>query len=115
MFSRIDRVNSVLIDCINKAENTLPSKKQNSGGEIRGKPERANPRLDQMGRSLSGKPQNPSPKPAHKWTPEPTDISDPLLDQDFDQFMESLDNLEPCDDLENWSDDVDLFMDAMAH
>ena len=76
MFSRIDRVNSVLIDCINKAENTLPSKKQNSGGEIRGKPERANPRLDQMGRSLSGKPQNPSPKPAHKWTPEPTDISD---------------------------------------
>ena len=29
--------------------------------------------------------------------------------------MESLDNLEPYDDLEDWSDDVDLFMDAMAH
>ena len=29
--------------------------------------------------------------------------------------MESLDNLESFDDLENWSDNVDLFMDAMAH
>ena len=59
--------------------------------------------------------QSPSPKPAHKWTPEPTDISDPLFDQDFDQFMEILDNLEPFNDLKDWSDNVDLFMDAMAH
>ena len=29
--------------------------------------------------------------------------------------MESLDNLEPYDDLEDLSDDVDFFMDAMAH
>ena len=29
--------------------------------------------------------------------------------------MESLDNFEPFDDLEDWSDNVDLFMDAMAH
>ena len=29
--------------------------------------------------------------------------------------MESLDNLEPLDDLEDWSDNIDLFMDAMAH
>ena len=29
--------------------------------------------------------------------------------------MESLDNLEPFDDLEDWSNNVDLFMDAMAH
>ena len=68
-----------------------------------------------MGPSPSGKPQNPSPYPAHKWTPEPTDISDPLFDQDFDQFMESLDNCKPFDDLKDWSDNVDLFMDAMAH
>ena len=68
-----------------------------------------------MGPSPSGKPQNPSPKYAHKWTPELTDISDPLFDQDFDQFMKSLDNLEPFDDLEDWSDDVDLFTEAKAH
>ena len=67
-----------------------------------------------MGPPLSGKPQNSSPKPVHKWTPELTDISDPLFDQDFDQFMESLDNLETYDDLKDWSDDGDLFMDAMA-
>ena len=66
------------------------------------------------GTLLSGTPQDSS-KPVHKWTREPIDISDPLFDQDFDQFMESLDNLEPYDDLEDWSDDVDLFMDAMAH
>ena len=29
--------------------------------------------------------------------------------------MESLDNLEPYEDLEDWSNDVDLFMDAMTH
>ena len=68
-----------------------------------------------MGPPLSGKSQNPSQKPTHKWTPEPTDISNPLFDQDFDQFMESLDNLEPYDDLEDWLDVVDLFMDAMVH
>ena len=29
--------------------------------------------------------------------------------------MNSLDNFEPFDDLEDWSDNVNLFMDAMAH
>ena len=29
--------------------------------------------------------------------------------------METLDKLEPFDDLEDWSDNVDLFMDAMTH
>ena len=101
MFSGIDRVDFVLIDCINMAESTLQSMKQNSGGEIYGKPEMANLQLDRMGLAPSGKPQNPSPKPAHKWTPEPIDISDPLFHQDFDEFMESLFNLEPYDDLED--------------
>ena len=67
-----------------------------------------------MGPPLLGKPQDSSSKPVHKWTPEPTDISDPLFDQDFDEFMESHDNLEPYDDLEDWSDDVDLLMDATS-
>ena len=68
-----------------------------------------------MGPSFSRKPQNPSPKPAHSQTPEPTDTSESLFDQDFDQFMNSLDNFEPFDDPEDWSDNVDLFMEAMAH
>ena len=67
-----------------------------------------------MGPSFSRKPQNPSPKPAHSPIPEPTDTSESLFDQDFDQFMNSLDNFEPFDDLEDWSDSVDLFKDAMA-
>ena len=97
------------------AISTLQNKKQNSGGGICGKPEEANPRLVRMGPPPFRKLQNPSPKPAHKSTPEPTDISDPLFDQDFDQFIESLDNFEPFDDLEDWSDNIDLFMGAMAH
>ena len=68
-----------------------------------------------MGLSSSRKPQNPSPKPAHSWIPEPTNTSESLFDQDFDQFMNNLDNFEPFDDLEDWSDNIDLFMDAMAH
>jgi len=38
-----------------------------------------------------------------------------LIDQDFDQFMNNLDNFEPLDDLEDWFDNVELFMDAMAN
>ena len=68
-----------------------------------------------MGLSFSREPQNPSPKPVHSWIPEPTDISDSLFDQDFDQIMNSLDNFEPFDDLEDWSDNVDLFMEDIAH
>jgi hypothetical protein len=83
------------------AESTLQNKKQNSGGEFCGKLEEANPRLARMGPPPSEKLQSPSPKPAHKWTPEPTDISDHLFDQDFDKFMESLGNLKPFDDLED--------------
>ena len=67
-----------------------------------------------MGPYPSRKPQNPSPKPARNSTPEPIDISDPVFDQNFDQSMESLNNFEPFDDLEDWSDSVDLFRDAMV-
>ena len=84
------------------AESTLQSKRQNSGGEFCGKLEEANPRLARMGPSPSEKPQNPSLKPTHKWNPEPTDISDPLFDKDFEEFMESLHSLEPYDDLQDW-------------
>ena len=70
-----------------------------------------NPQLARMGPSFSRKPQNPSPKPAHTRIPEPADSS---FDQDFDQFMNILDNFEPFDDLEDWSNSVDLFMDAMV-
>ena len=115
MFSGINRVDSKLIDCISMAESTLQNKKQNLGVKLHGKPEKANPWLDRMKPPLPRKLQNSSPKPPHKWTPKPTDISNPLFDQDFDPFMESLDNLEPYDDLEDWSNNVDLFMDAMAH
>jgi len=38
-------------------------------------------------------------KTPHNWTPEPTNFSDHLFDQDFDESMESIDNLEPFDDL----------------
>ena len=68
-------------------------------GKSYGKLEKANPRLEWMGPPPSGTPQDSSSKPIYKWIPEPTDISDPLFDQDFDEFMESLDNLEPYDDL----------------
>ena len=77
MFPEIDRVDSSLIDCIKIAENTL---QQDVTGKTYEEPKKANPRLERMGPPLSGKPQDPSPKPVHKWTPEPTDISDPLFD-----------------------------------
>ena len=85
------------------------------GGGIHGRSGMTNPRLVRMGPSFSRKPQNPSPKPAHNQIPEPTNISESLFNQDFDQFMNGLDNFEPFDDLKDWSDNINLFMDAMAN
>ena len=65
-----------------------------------------------MGPSISRIPQSPSLKSAHIRTPKPAES---LFDQDFDQFMNNLDNFEPFDDLKDWSDNVDLFMNAMAN
>ena len=83
------------------AESTLQNKKQKSGGGIYGGSGRTNPQLVWMGPSFSRKPQKPSPKPAHNWIPKPTYNFDSLFDQDFDQFMNSLDNFKPFDDLED--------------
>ena len=112
ILSRIDRVDSKLADCIKMAEGTLQNTKQKLGGGICGGSGKTNPRLVRMRPSSSRIPQNPSPKPAHIWTPESAESP---FDQDFDQFMNSLDNFEPFDDLEDWSDNIDLFMDAMTN
>ena len=76
---------------------------------------RQNPRLVRMGLSISRKPQNPSPKSAHTQIPKTTNTSESSFDQDFDQFMNGLNNFEAFDNLEDWLDNVDLFMDAMAN
>ena len=111
MLSGIDRVNSKLANCIKVAESTLQDKEQKSGGRIcRGAGE-TNPRLVWMGPSISRIPQSHSPKPAHTRTPKPVESK---FDQDFDRFMNGHENFEPFNDLEEWSDNVELFMDAMA-
>jgi len=61
-----------------------------------------------MGPSISRIPQRPSPKPA----PEPVESS---FDQDFDRFMNGLENFEPFDDLEDWSDNIELITDVTAN
>jgi len=97
ILSGIDRVNSKLADCsIKIAESTLQNKEQKSGGEICGRSGETNPQLVRLGPSISRIPQNPSPKPAHIRIPEQAESQ---FDQDFDQFMNSLDNFEPFDDL----------------
>ena len=98
ILSGIDRVDSKLNDCIKMAEGTLQNLKQKSGGGICGGSGGTNPRLVRLGQSISRIPQSPSPKPAHIRTPEPAES---LFDQDFDQFMNSLDNFEPFNDLED--------------
>ena len=97
ILSGIDHVDSKLADCIKMAEGTLQNMKQKSGGGICKGSGETNPRLDRLGPSISRIPQNPSPKPIHIRTPAPSESS---FDQDFDQFMNGLDNFEPFDDLE---------------
>jgi hypothetical protein len=112
MLSGIDRVNSKLANCIKVAESTLQNKEQKLGGGICGGAGETKPRLVRMGPSISRMPQSRSPKPAHTRTPKPVESK---FDQDFDCFMNGLENFEPFDDLEEWSDNIELFMDAMAN
>ena len=105
-------MNSKLADCIKVAESTLQNKEQKAGGGICEGAGETNPRLVRMGPSISRIPQSPSPKPAHTRTPKPIESK---FDQDFDRFMNGLEDFEPFDDLEEWSDNVELFMDAMAN
>ena len=109
MLSGIDWVNSKLANCIKEAESTLQNKEQKSGGGICGGAGEINPRLVWMGPSISKIPQSPSPKPAHTRTPKQVESK---FDHYFDRFMNSLKNFEPFDDLEEWSDNVELFMDG---
>src|SRR6185437_2642482 len=111
MLSGIDRVNSKLADCIKVAESTMQNKEQKAGGGICGGASETNPRLVRMELSISRIPQSPSPKPAHTRTLKSVESK---FDQDFDRFMNGLENFEPFDDLEEWSDNVELFMNAMA-
>ena len=46
---------------------------------------------------------------------ESNPAKNPKSDQDFDWFMGSFDIFEPFDDLKDWSDNVELFMEAMSH
>jgi hypothetical protein len=78
------------------------------GGICEGSSE-TNPRLIWMGPPISRISQNPSPEPAHIRTLEPVESS---FNQDFDHFMNGLDNSEPFDDIEDWSDNVDLFINV---
>ena len=89
-------MNSKLADCIKVAESTLQNKEQKAGGGICGGAGETNPRLVQMGPSISRIPQSPSPEPAHTRTLKPVDSK---FDQDFDRFMNNLENFEPFDDL----------------
>ena len=112
ILSGIDRVDSKLADCIKMAKGTLQNTKQKPGGGIYGGSGKINPRLVRMGPSSSRKTQNTPPKSAHIRTPE---LAESSFDKDFDQFMNGLDNFEPFNDLEDWSDNVELFMDAIAN
>ena len=65
-----------------------------------------------MLQSISKIPQSPSPKLAHTRT---TKLVESKFDQDIHRFMNGLENFEPFDDLEDWSDNIELFMDTTAN
>ena len=97
-------MDSKLVEYIKIADSTLKNKEQKAGGGICGRSGETNPRLARLGPSISRIPQNPSPKHVHIRTPAPSESSS--FDLDFDQFMNGL---------EEWYDNVDLFMDAMTN
>ena len=92
MLSGVDRVNPKLANCIKVAESTLQNKEQKSRGGICREAGETNLRLVRMGPSISRIPQSPSPKPTHTRTLKPVESK---FDQDFDRFLNCLENFEP--------------------
>ena len=81
--------------------------------EIHKEPERYSPRLDCSGHTLAGpKEDSFSDSGCEEIVPE---FLDPDTDQAFIDYLNKLDGPDSFDDLNGWSDDIDLFMEGLSN
>ena len=75
--------------------------------------EKSSPRYDRTGHTFPGASRvNLSDSSHNKTTPK---IPDLTSDQEFAEFLAEFDYPETSDDLEEWSDDIDLFIEGLCN
>jgi len=129
LLNKIDRVSGSITDCINLAESTLRKKKSSISHE------KTSPRTEHMGDIFSGIDhidekiahciklaedtlnskrfdEQEYPKFVNPWA---TRLSDPDQDQAFIEYLDELDGPISENELVEWSDDIDLFMEGLSN
>ena len=112
-----DQVNSKLTDCIKLAEDTLQAEsydqRKDAGLGTHWKFENPSSRSDRTGDTFSGTNwDNFSDSSRDGVFPQ---IPDSTLDQEFVDYLDELDYPKVMDDLDEWSDDIDLFMEGLCN
>ena len=91
---------------------TLPHPKQDRS-EIHNEPERYSPRFDRSSHTLAGpKEDSFSDSGCEEIVPK---FLDPDTDRAFIDYLNKLDGPDSFDDLNEWSDDIDLFMEGLSN
>ena len=101
LLGQIDRVEEALLGCINLAESTLHAKHQDA---------QEAKFIKEFDNFIDGlEPLDSGPVQIN------SEFLDPNNDQEFINHLNNLDPPDELDDLEDWTDDVDLFMKSLLH
>jgi len=107
----------LLADCIKLAEETLQAEGYKKQKDDRLRTHmismKSSPRHDRTGHTTSGTSQVNLSNSNHIESPPQT--PDSTSDQEFVDFLDDLDYPETFDDLEEWLDDINLFMEGLCN
>ena len=117
IFSGLDQIDSKIIECIKLAEDTLRRGSFSNQKEVRSEthkePERCSPRFDRTCHTSFGSKEVAFADSSCKQII--LDFLDPDHDQAFIDYLNILDCPDSFDDLDEWSDDIDLFMKGLSN
>ena len=102
IFTHLDRIDNTLLDCIKLYEDTLNAKEYDSADV------KFNQDFDEFMSRLDHLPNNDR----IEINPE---FLDSVNNREFTDYVKSLDPPDEFDDLDDWTDDVDLFMQGLCN
>jgi hypothetical protein len=101
LFGQVDRVDEALLKCINLEESTLSAEQQNA------QEAKFNKDFDDFINRIEPLGSGPI-----QLNPE---LLNPNDNQEFINHINNMETLDEFDDLEDWSFDIDLFMESLIH
>ena len=116
LINGVDRVSHSIAECIELAKSALQHHKTD---DIHQKSEELSPRLDRPGDIFSGFNRVDSSladciKLAEATLHPQKESPESVFGREFYNFMDGLDHLDPIDDLKQWSDNINEFMEGLC-